>query len=69
MKKYTEDEALQEIFSLKGDQLSANMNVYKSRYKKGTLSQKSINRILDQYGFVINKPAMYKLKRKKHVRN
>ena len=69
MKMYTKDAALQEIFSLKGDQLSVYMAVYKNRYKKGILSQKSIDRILNQYGFVLDKPAMYKLTRKRNVRN
>lgn len=69
MKTYTEDEALQEIFSQKGDQLTANMAVYKSRYRKGILSQRTIDKILIKYNFVIMQPTMYQLIPEKHVRN
>lgn len=57
---YTQEQALEDIFSAKGDTLSAVMCVYKYRYKKGLLSQKTIDKILKEYNFMIAKPAMYR---------
>lgn len=65
MKMYTEEQALKEIFSAKGDKLTAVMAVYKSRWKKGLLSQKTINKILIEYNFKLIQKPLYKQTKKK----
>lgn len=57
MEKFTQDEALKEIFGSKS--LSKNMNVYKHRFKKGKLSQKAIDEILKDNNFVVIQETLY----------
>lgn len=58
MKMYTEQEALEEIFSIKG--LSNQMRVLKARFKKNTLTRKVKDQLLQQYNFTIYQEAQYK---------
>jgi len=55
--KYTEFEALKEIFESKP--LSATMTVYRHRWKKGVLSQKVIIDLLNKNGFTIVQETLY----------
>jgi len=59
MKKYTQEEALQHIFTNKGKPLTPKLLVYKFRYKNKTLSQKSIDNILKSHNFIVVKPILY----------
>jgi hypothetical protein len=58
MKKYSQEEALNEIFNKKG--LSPIMIVNRSRYKKNQLSQKFIDNLLKKHNFVIVHISLYK---------
>jgi len=68
MKRFTQEEALETIFYQKGNALSAVMNVYKYRYKRGKLSQKSIDKILKNHNFTIVQLAMYQKVKEEDVR-
>lgn len=59
MKKYSEKEALTEIFYNNTIPLSSNMLVYKHRYSQNKLSQKAINQILTDNNFVVIQPTLY----------
>lgn len=59
MKKFTEQEAIQEIFYNNTEPLSSKMLVYKHRYKNGTLSQKAIDEILKDNGFIVAQETLY----------
>lgn len=59
MKNYTQNDAMKMIFESKKAKASPKMLVYKIRYKKNTLSQKSINTLLVQHGFSLHTPATY----------
>jgi hypothetical protein len=66
MKKYTQEEALQQIFGNNKKPLTAKLLVYKFRYKNKTLSQKSIDNILKSHNFIVVKPILYgKIKKPK----
>ena len=56
---YTQEQALIEIFNNNKDPLSQKMLVQKHRLKNGTLSQKVIDQILSDNGFVIKQEALY----------
>lgn len=60
MKEYTQEEALHEIFYNGKSPMSNRVMVNKNRYKNGILSQKTIDLILKEHGFVINTAAKYK---------
>lgn len=64
MKKYSQEQALASIFDTPKKPLSDKLLVYKHRYKSGTLSQKSIDAILAQFGFIVHRPVIY-IKKKK----
>jgi hypothetical protein len=55
--KYSKKEALEEIFAKRD--LTAVERVYKSRYKKGDLGDKSSGVLLKKYGFKMRKEAVY----------
>ncbi len=57
MERFTQEEALKEIFSSK--ELSPNMVVYKHRYKNGKLAQKSIDDILKDNNFIVIQKTLY----------
>ncbi len=59
MKKYSKEDALEEIFYNNENPLSAKLLVYKHRYKNGSLSQKSIDEILKEFNFVIYQQTLY----------
>jgi hypothetical protein len=59
MKKYTQEEALKEIFEDNDTPLSNNLTVQKHRYKNKELSQKVISIILEEHGFKIIQTAIY----------
>lgn len=59
MKKYTQEEALDEIFCKNKKPLTPTMLVYKHRHKAKTLSQKSIDNILKAHSFAVVKPVLY----------
>lgn len=59
MKKYTQEEALQQIFGNNKKPLTAKLLVYKFRYKNKTLSQKSIDNILKSHNYIVVKPVLY----------
>lgn len=59
MKKYTQEEALDEIFCKNKKPLTPTLLVYKHRHKSKTLSQKSIDNILKSHSFVVVKPILY----------
>lgn len=59
MKKYTQEEALNEIFYKNKKTLTPTLLVYKHRYKIQTLSQKSIDNILKSHNFIIVKSVLY----------
>ena len=60
MTQYNQDTALHEIFWENEKALSPKMYVYRQRLVDGTLSQKTIDTILKDNGFVLWKPAIYK---------
>jgi len=57
MKKYTEEEALAEIFTSK--HLSAKVRVCKTRYANGKLSQKIVKEILGEFNFTETQKTLY----------
>lgn len=57
MKRFTEEEALKEIFSVK--KLSPKMGVYKFRWKNGELAQKAIDEILKENNFIVIQKTVY----------
>jgi hypothetical protein len=59
MKKYTQNECLNEIFYNNSEPLSNRMLVSKHRYKNKTLSQKAIDEILIENGYTIIQEALY----------
>jgi len=70
MKKYSQEEALKEIFEENKKPLSGILLVYKHRYKHNKLAQKSIDKILKDHKFCVFQPVVYikeKPKKKKKV--
>lgn len=59
MKKYTQEEALNEIFFKNKKPLTPTLLVYKHRLKLKTLSQKTIDNILKTHNFVVVKPVLF----------
>lgn len=57
---FTQKEALEEIFYNNKKALSPKLYVYKSRLKKGSLSQKTIDNILAEHGYSMEVSALYK---------
>lgn len=57
MERFTQEEALKEIFSEK--RLSPVMNVYKHRYFNGELSQKAIDKILKHNNYIVIQKTLY----------
>lgn len=57
MENFTQREALTEIFKEKN--LDAKTRVSKSRYQNDELSQKSIDKILEENGFQIVQEKLY----------
>lgn len=62
MKKYTQDEALNEIFFENKVPLNSAMRVWKCRYKNGRLGDVAISHILTSYNFVTTQQTKYKKK-------
>lgn len=60
MKKYTCEDALKEVFKMKD--LPMKIRVYKHRYTNGKLAQKAIDEILEEYGFEVIQPTLYRKK-------
>ena len=61
VKNYQEKEAMDEIFS--SHILSSSERVMKNRYIKGTLSQKSVDKILFENGFQVIQEKLYTKKK------
>lgn len=59
MKKFSQKEALNEIFCNNEIALTPKMLVYKYRHKNGTLSQKSIDEILKDNEFEMIQESIY----------
>lgn len=57
MERFTQDEALKDIFGSKS--LSKTMVVYKHRFKVGKLSQKAIDEILKDNNFIVIQTTLY----------
>ena len=57
MERFTQDEALKEIFGVK--HLTPKMSVYKYRWKKGDLAQKAIDEILKDNNFIVIQTTLY----------
>jgi len=57
MERFTQEEALEEIFSKK--KLTPNMTVSKHRYKKGELGQSAIDEILKRHNFIVIQRTLY----------
>lgn len=57
MERFTQEEALDEIFAAKN--LTAKMNVYKHRYKNGKLAQGAIDEILRIHNFIVIQKTLY----------
>lgn len=56
---FTQKQALTEIFENNTKPLSSTLLVQKHRLKKGLLSQKVIDQILKENGFVIKQETLY----------
>ena len=59
MEKFTQEQAIQEIFNNNETPLTPLMLVQKHRYKNGTLSQKAIDAILKENGYEVIQEALY----------
>jgi len=57
MERFTQEEALKEVFSSK--KLSAKVAVYKHRYVNGKLAQKAIDEILKDNNFIVIQKTIY----------
>lgn len=59
MRRYTQSEALHTIFNRIGRRKTYMSPVHRTRYKKGKLSQKSIDQILLKNGFQVCQTTLY----------
>jgi len=61
MKRYTREQALEEIFNQKN--LTATMRVLKHRYYHGGLSTKTVDSLLDVNGYAPTRQILYTKKK------